>query len=490
MRPFPWNTQQVLAATGGAVISKATEMRFAGIGIDSRTIAPSDLFVAIPGEVHDGHRFVSDVLDRGVKGVMVAADQVAHIPLERIKAGGVVCVAVTDTIEALGALARFNRRRSELKVLAVTGSNGKTSTRMLMERVIAQKFETLGTTGNQNNHIGLPLTLLRLRPEHRSAILELGMSHAGEIAYLGRICEPDVGIITNVGPAHLEQLGSLEQVARAKGELLDTIRPGGTAILNADDPRVAALAENLKREVVFFGTDKRAAVRAEHIRLTETATAFTLTLPPGRITVNLATPARVMVFNALAAAAAGLVMGVPLELIQAGLESFIPPLGRMGMRSLDPNMVLVDDTYNANPVSMEAAITMLAGMHAHRRKIAVLGEMLELGPQAADLHREIGRIAAQAPIDRLYLTGNFAAAIADGALEQGMAPDRIFCGTKTEVTERLCRQLRAGDLILVKGSRGMAMETVVETIMGRAAEPAKINHNNQPHQGQRRDTTP
>lgn len=466
MKPFPWSTAQVLAATGGSVISKATEMNVAGIGIDSRTIGPDHLFVAIAGESHDGHRFVCDVLDRGVKGVMVAADQVAHIPLERINTDATVCVAVADTIQALGALARFNRRRGDLTVLAVTGSNGKTSTRMLMERVIAHKYATLGTTGNLNNHIGLPLTLFRLTPEHQTAIVELGMSHCGEIAYLGGICEPDVGVITNVGPAHLEQLGSLENVARAKAELLHAIRPGGTAVLNADDPRVAALAENLDRAVVFFGTTERAAVRAENIRLTETAAAFTLVVPSGRMDVTLATPARVMVSNALAAAAAGVVMGVPVELIQAGLESFTPPLGRMGLRPLGRDMLLVDDTYNANPASMAAAMEMLTRMHPHRRRIAILGEMLELGPESADLHRQIGRIAAETPMDRLYLTGHFAAAVADGAMDRSMAADRIFCGTKAAIIERLYQELQAGDLILVKGSRGMAMEAVVEAIVG------------------------
>jgi UDP-N-acetylmuramoyl-tripeptide--D-alanyl-D-alanine ligase len=182
--------------------------------------------------------------------------------------------------------------------------------------------------------------------------------------------------------------------------------------------------------------------------------------------VTLATPARVMVSNALAAAAAGVVMGVPVELIQAGLESFTPPLGRMGVRPLGRDMVLVDDTYNANPASMAAAMEMLARMHPHRRKIAILGEMLELGPESADLHRQIGRIAAETPMDRLYLTGNFAAAVADGAMDRSMAADRIFCGTKAAIIERLYQELQAGDLILVKGSRGMAMEAVVEAIVG------------------------
>ena len=439
-------------------------MGFAGIDIDSRTIGPDHLFVAIAGESHDGHRFVADVLDRDVKGVVVADDQVANMPMDRMAAGSIACVAVPDTIRALGMMARFNRNRGSLKVLAITGSNGKTSTRMFMDLVISKKFETLSTRGNLNNHIGLPLTLFRLTPAHQTALLELGMNHAGEITHLGRICQPDVGVITNVGPAHLEGLGSIDNVALAKGELLHTIRPGGTAILNADDPRVAALANTVDRSVIYFGSNDRAQVRADDIRLTEAGMAFTLATLSGRIAVTLATPARVMVSNALAAAAAGEFMGVPLDLIKSGLEAFSPQVGRMGIRMPGRDIRVVDDTYNANPSSMAAAIETLARMHGNRRTIAVLGDMLELGPQSAALHREIGRAVGDARIDRLYVAGSFATTVADGAMDRQMGTDRIFTGTKEAIIDRLNHQLQAGDLILVKGSRGMAMEQVIEAI--------------------------
>jgi UDP-N-acetylmuramoyl-tripeptide--D-alanyl-D-alanine ligase len=466
MRPFGWTAEQVLTATGGRLISGSADMAFAGIGIDSRTIDPDGLFVAIAGESHDGHRFVADVLDRGVRGVVVADDQVPHLPMARMADGGIVCIAVADTTQGLGAMARFNRNRGDLKVLAITGSNGKTSTRMFMEQVMSGSFSTLSTSGNLNNHIGLPLTLFRLAPRHQAAVLELGMNHAGEITLLGRICEPDVGVITNVGPAHLEGLGTIDNVARAKGELLTTIRPGGTAILNADDPRVAALAGRVDRPVVLFGIAAAAQVRADDIRPTEAGMAFNLATPAGRVPVNLTTPARVMVSNALAAAAAGVVMGVPLDRIQSGLEAFSPQAGRMGLRVLGSDIRLVDDTYNANPASMAAAIETLARMHGNRRTIAVLGDMLELGPQSADLHREVGRAVGGARLDRLYVAGNFAAAVAEGAMDRQMAASRIFCGTKAAIIEQLNGELQAGDLILVKGSRGMAMEAVVEAIVG------------------------
>jgi UDP-N-acetylmuramoyl-tripeptide--D-alanyl-D-alanine ligase len=465
MKPFGWTPEQVLAATGGSLISGSADIEFAGIGIDSRNIDPDHLFVAIAGESHDGHRFVVDVLERGIKGVVVADGQVANMPVTRMAADGIACIAVADTTRALGEMARFNRNRGSLKVLAITGSNGKTSTRMLMDPVIAKTFSTLSTSGNLNNHIGLPLTLLRLAPGHNAAVLELGMNHAGEITRLGRICEPDVGVITNVGPAHLEGLGTIENVARAKGELLHTIRPGGSAILNADDPRVAALADSVDRPVVYFGSTDRAQVRSEDIHLTEAGLAFTLVTPSGRIPVTLATPLRVMVSNALAAAAAGEVMGVPLDLIQAGLEAFRAQAGRMDIRVLGGDIRLVDDTYNANPGSMAAAIETLATMHGHRRAIAVLGDMLELGAQSAVLHRQIGRVVGDAHIDQLYVAGNFASAVADGAMDRQMEAERIFCGTKQAIIEQLNQQLQEGDMILVKGSRGMAMEQVVEAIV-------------------------
>jgi UDP-N-acetylmuramoyl-tripeptide--D-alanyl-D-alanine ligase len=464
MTPYAWTTTDIREATGAALVCGTPETAFAGIGIDSRTIAADQLFVAIAGESHDGHRFVVDVLDRGVAGVVVAEAQVDRLPMDRIRAAGIACLTVSDTTRALGDLARFNRRRGPLAVLAVTGSNGKTSTRVLMDQVVGRQFTTLATHGNLNNHIGLPLTLFRLAPDHRAAVLELGMNHPGEIHYLGGICEPDVGVITNVGPAHLEGLGSIENVARAKGELLDTLRPGGTAILNADDPLVAALGRGTDRTVVYFGVAESARVRAENIALSDAGTVFTLSMPSGRTRVTLATPARVMVANALAAAAAGEVMGVPLDRIKAGLEAFVPQVGRMGMRSLGRDIRLLDDTYNANPASMRAAIETLAGLKGRRRTIAVLGDMLELGDQSAALHRQIGRVVADNGIDRLYATGQFADHVADGARDGGLADAQIVCDGKSDLTDRLVASLAAGDLILVKGSRGMAMETVVAAI--------------------------
>ncbi|GAB6904832.1 UDP-N-acetylmuramoyl-tripeptide--D-alanyl-D-alanine ligase [Desulfosarcina cetonica] len=464
MSPYRWTIEKVMTATDGRLVCGSAQLDLAGIAIDSRTVLPDQLFVAIAGESHDGHRFIAQVLDSGVKGVVVADAQVSNLPLERMRTEGVACVRVPDTTRALGDLARFNRRRGGVKVVAVTGSNGKTSTRMLMELVIGQTFVVLATSGNMNNHIGLPLTLFRLGPAHHAAVLELGMNHAGEIDTLGRICEPDVGVITNVGPAHLEGLGSIDNVARAKGELLGTIRAGGTAVLNGDDPRVAALGQPLDCPVVYFGTGPDAQVRAESIRLTAMGMTFVLVTPSGSVPVRLATPSRVMVGNALAAAAAGEILGVSLDRIQRGLERFEPQVGRMGIRRLGHDIRLIDDTYNANPASMLAAIETLAALRGESRTIAVLGDMLELGEASSALHHKVGERVGQLDIDRLFVTGTFADSVAAGALGRRMPASGIFSGSQAEITAELCRQLAPGDLVLVKGSRGMAMERVVEAV--------------------------
>jgi UDP-N-acetylmuramoyl-tripeptide--D-alanyl-D-alanine ligase len=463
--PYAWTTRQALKATRGTLVSGPEEREFSGVGIDSRTIAPGDLFVAIAGETHDGHKFVGNVFDQGGRGFLVEEKKKNVLPLDRMAAADAVCIAVQDTTRALGDLARCNRNRGDLTVLAITGSNGKTSTRRLMESVVSGHCATLSTRGNLNNHIGLPLTLLGLRAQHQAAVVELGMNHAGEISYLGSICQPDVGVITNVAPAHLEGLDTLENVAAAKGELLATIRPGGTAILNMDDFRVAALADGFFGQVVFFGFSDRARVRAEKIRPTESGLAFTLITPSGEVDIRLATPAKVMIANALAAAAAGEVLGISLEKIKAGLEDFVPTAGRMGIRRLGRGIHLLDDTYNANPGSMAAAIDTLAGLPDDGRKIVVLGDMLELGTSSESLHEEVGQIVGRAGIDRLYAVGEFAPALAAGALAEGMAGEQVFTGTKDEIIQQLLGELQKGDFVLVKGSRGMAMETVVEALV-------------------------
>ncbi|MDF1591283.1 MAG: UDP-N-acetylmuramoyl-tripeptide--D-alanyl-D-alanine ligase [Desulfobacterales bacterium] len=459
--PIPWTTADLLAATGGDLLSGDMRQFFGDISIDSRSIAAGSLFVAIRGQVHDGHRFIPQALAAGVRGIIVDGSMRETLALDILKKQGVVVIAVKNTTRALGDLAGFNRKRAGISVVAITGSNGKTSTKEMTAAVVAQRFRALATSGNLNNEIGLPLTLLKLEPRHQWAVLELGMNHAGEIRRLAEICRPDVGIITNIGRAHLEGLGSLDGVMRAKGELLEKINPGGRAVLNADDPRVMELAKKTDLAVTFFGFSEDAAVRALAVKSTAATVSFRLILPAEEINITLAAAGRFMVYNALAAAGVGLTLGFSAAEIKTGLESFKAVGGRMNIIQTRKNVSVVDDTYNANPASMQAAIAALGELKGNKRGILVIGDMLELGHGSETLHREIGAFSARAHTDRLYLTGDYAEAVKAGALEGGTDAGTIFSGTHAEILADLTGRLKTGDWVLVKGSRGMAMEKIV-----------------------------
>ncbi len=461
-RPIAWSTAQVIEATGGKLLAGDGNREFAGIGIDSRTISSNDLFVAIVGDVHDGHSFASNVIEQGVRGLVVNREKVALLPLAQWQTAAITCIAVDDTTRALGDLAAFNRRRTPARVVAITGSNGKTTTRQMTACVLARQFNTLVPVGNFNNQIGLPLTLLRLTPAHQWAVLELGTNSPGEIARLAAICAPDIAVITNIGPAHLEKLGSLEGVQREKGDLLKALGHDGKAALNADDPRLMQLAQETDREVLLFGLSSRAAIRAADVSETDGGITFVLSGAGESVAVRLNSPGRFMVANALAAAAVGHLLGIPAAAIKAGLEDFRPVSNRMNLVHLANGITVINDTYNANPDSMKAAITTLKAMAAGKRTIFVAGDMLELGEHAESLHRQIGAEAARAGIRKLWACGEFAEAVVSGARAQGMPGADAVTGTQEQIIADLRHQLRPGDWVLVKGSRGMRMEKVVE----------------------------
>lgn len=459
-----WHLNDIIQATGGRLqYGAATE--FDGIGIDSRMITAGKLFVAICGTVHDAHKFIPQVVAKGVRGIVVEERTAAEEDYSAWKAQGVTCVAVRDTTQALGALATFQRRLMNIPVIAITGSNGKTTTRQMTALVIAQRYKTLATEGNLNNEIGLPLTLFRLTPEHQAAVLELGINHAGEMSRLGTICRPTIGLITNVGPAHLEFFGSMQAVARAKGELLAHIDSGGYAVLNSDDDLVAALAARASGKVLFYGQSSRADVRAESISEAADGVHFELILPHGRSAVHLKTPGRFMVSNALAAAAAGYLAGIDARDIKAGLESFKPVKGRLTVITTANGVHLIDDTYNANPASMAAAIHTFTGLKGTGRGFIVLGDMLELGDTAPALHHQVGSLAGGARAVKLFAYGDHAQDVISGARKAGMNQGRLQAASKEEIEADLLRELKPGDWVLVKGSRGMAMETIVYAVL-------------------------
>lgn len=462
---IPWRTSDILDATRAERLCGNADGIFAGIAIDSRNAEAENLFVAIRGEVHDGHAFLDDVIGRGVRGVMIDRREADTLPVAKWAKKNILCLAVEDTTRALGDLAAFHRTRAGVSVVAITGSNGKTTTREMILSILARRFHTLSPERNFNNEIGVPLTLFRLGHRHQWAVLELGMNHAGEIARLTEICSPDVGVITNIGPAHLEGVGSMEGAAAAKGELLDGMEPEAWVVLNADDPRVTALGDRAAQSVLYFGRSKSARVRAETIRARAGSVSFDLVLPSDRSRVKLKTPGAFMVSNALAAAAVGHLLGLPPGEIRAGLEAFRPVAGRMHLIETDRRISVIDDTYNANPGSMAAAIRTLAAMNPSGRTVLVAGDMLELGENAEGLHGEIGTLCAESRIDRLWVTGDFAGAVAAAAKGAGMDPDGITTGSKPSLIDGLTRSLEGGDVVLVKGSRAMKMEEIVTALL-------------------------
>jgi UDP-N-acetylmuramoyl-tripeptide--D-alanyl-D-alanine ligase len=421
---LPWTINEILEATGGELLCGDETQRFEKVCIDSRSIDPNDLFVAIVGEVHDAHAFISDVVEQGARGLMVNSQKARDLPVSAWQTQNIACVAVSDTTRALGDLAAFHRARTDAAIIAITGSNGKTTTRQMTAAVVARKFNTLSTIGNYNNQIGVPLTLLRLAPEHRWAVVELGTNSPGEIARLAQICAPDIGVITNVGPAHLEGLSSLDGVMREKGQLLDHLKPEGKAVLNADDRRVSKIAARTKKDVLFFGLSDKATIRATAVNEKSSGISFNLNLPRESLTVNLKVAGHFMVVNALAAAAVGQMLGLPAAEIKAGLETFEPAWGRMNILQTASGIHVIDDTYN--------------------------------------LHRQVGVWAATANISKLLVTGEYAEAVAGGAKEAGMQNENIFTGSQENILAALKDTLKPGDWVLVKGSRGAHMDTIVE----------------------------
>lgn len=449
----------ILAATGGEVVAGGDAAGVSGVSTDSRTVEADELFIPLRGERFDGHEYLDAASARGVRLALVERRWLAgrQLPVD------VTCIAVDDTLRALGDLAACHRRRFDIPVVAVTGSNGKTTTKEMLAAILARTGEGLKTEGNLNNLIGVPRMLFRLTEAHRWAVLEIGMSEFGEIDRLAEIVRPDVGIITNAYPAHLETLGSVEGVARAKGELFLRLEPGSCAVYNADDPLIARCPspEGVKR--VSFGL-RGGDVTAEDVEnLGKKGQQFTLRFPDGSITVTLHAFGSHNVANALAAAAAARVLGVMPDEIAHGLGEFMPYARRFNLEEVG-DVVLVDDSYNANPASMAAALTTLREIKGGGRAVAVLGDMLELGTGAEEAHRQLGRLAATC-VDRLYVLGAMAGTVAAGALEGGLEERHVtIAADHDEIVADLRRTAATGEMILVKGSRGMAMDRVSEGI--------------------------
>jgi UDP-N-acetylmuramoyl-tripeptide--D-alanyl-D-alanine ligase len=430
---------------GTAVINK--------VSTDSRTIKPGELFLALRGENFEGHDFVEGSAKAGATGGLVDLNWAGSVP------NNFALLRATDTLQAYQTLAANYRRSLALKVLAITGSNGKTSTKDFAASVLARRFRVTKTEGNFNNHVGLPRTILEATSADQVAVWEIGMNHPGEIAALSKIAAPDAAIVTNIGVAHIEFMGSREAIAAEKGALAEAIETQGTVILNADDPFSEGIAARTRAKIVSAGT-RGGAVRAIEIRQSADGSEFTIVEGAHRCRAQLPVAGTHMVQNALLAVAAGRAFGLSIEECAAGLAAAPLTKARLQIKEIG-GVQFLDDSYNANPDSMKAALRTLVELDAEGKRIAVLGEMRELGAESERGHREIGETAATLGVDQLITIGDAAELIAEGARTAGL--DKVSSARSTsEAAKLLSEMAEPGDLVLIKGSRAARTEEVIE----------------------------
>jgi UDP-N-acetylmuramoyl-tripeptide--D-alanyl-D-alanine ligase len=429
-----------------------------GYSIDSRTVGEGQLFFAVKGERLDGHDFVEQALGNGAVAAVVRKDELLRYRVQTR------LLAVEHTLAALQTLATAVRKLWGKPVIAVTGSAGKTTTKEAIAHLLGVRFRVLRSEGNFNNHFGLPLMLLKLEPQHDVAVIEMGMSHAGEIRALAKIAQPETAVVTNVAPVHLEFFDSIAGIARAKYELVESLPANGTAVLNADDEYVSQFGRDFKGKVVMYGTSATAEVRAEKILSKgREGTEFELVIGGVRATVRLPLVGEHNVLNALAALAVGLERGMkPSEGIAA--LATLAPADKRGQVLQLGNIVAINDCYNSNPKALEAMVDALAAMAAKRR-IVVAGEMLELGPGGEELHRQAGRHIAEMKIDLLLGVRGLAQSMVEAARQAGICAE--FAASSEEAGEWLKREMRDGDVVLLKASRGVKLEKALEIWQGR-----------------------
>lgn len=459
---------RLVEVVAGEVLVGHSEMMVNGLATDSRRVEPGNAFVAFSGENADGHEYLIPAIERGARMLVVTAPPGDITPALEVAADrDVYVVRVRDALAAVQALASFHRGRMFCPVIGVTGSTGKTTTKDFITSVVSQGFRVIATEGNQNNELGVPLTILRAGADTDVLVVEMAMRGAGQIADLAKIARPTAGLVTNVGTSHIELLGSQEAIARAKGELVEAVASEGRVFLNGDDAFSEGLMSHSSAQVVLYGLDARCDVRAEDLQTdADSLPSFKLVTELGTRDVKLAIPGRHNAYNALAATAVALYLEIPLDEIVAGLESSQP--GQMRMQSFETatGVRVINDAYNANPTSMRAAIETLSEISGAAKRVAVLGDMAELGSLTELAHFRIGEEVARLPIDILVTVGERAVRIADGARAEGLADSAIRpCLSTAEATEVLDDLLEAGDVVLVKGSRVMGLERVVEGIV-------------------------
>ena len=458
-------TQDCLNALEGQLLRGDLACPFRGVSINSRTVVRGELFVCIKGDRFDGHDFLADVIEKKVGGIIISDPE--KLPSKPVRSEEEPFVIhVQDTLKALQDLASFQRKRFPLQVVAITGTNGKSTTKEMIASILETKFKTLKTQGNLNNHIGVPLTLLKREPSHEMGVLELGMSAAGEIKRLAEIAQPDIGVITNISEGHLVQLKSLKDIQSAKGELFDALTEQSTAIVNADDPLVLELARSLRAKTVTFGIDQPADVRASEIENKDNlGFQFKVSLFDKTLSVRLPYLGYCNIYNALAALATGYSLGIKEDAMTRGLENY----QRMSQRNekiQHKEIDLINDSYNANPRSMTEALKTLDSFKTQGRRIFVIGDMLELGDRSITAHQKLGEEIAASKTNILIALGKLASLSAKSA--QALAGEKIQIlelASHQEAAEFLTQEAVSGDCVMFKGSRGAAMEKVLQIFM-------------------------
>jgi UDP-N-acetylmuramoyl-tripeptide--D-alanyl-D-alanine ligase len=457
-------------ATHGKIIHGSEGLGFRGVSINSRTVQPGELFVCIQGDRFDGHDFLSEVLAKKVAGIMLSnakpLDEVGDLSKTEI-----FVIQTQDTLVALQDLARFYRSQIPARVIGVTGTNGKSTTKEMIACVSETRFKTHKTEGNLNNHIGLPLSVLKMDRDHEVAVLEMGMSGEGEIRLLADIARPDTGLITNISEAHLEELKTIRNVQAAKGELFSALEPGHTAIINADDPLVLELANTLRTKKITYGIENPADVRASEIRQRNNeGFDFKVKLFDQEFSMSLPFLGACNIYNALAAVATGHSLGLSPDDMSVGLGHCRLMGQRYEIIEKD-SITLINDAYNANPRSMEESLKTLVQYETSGRKILVIGDMLELGDLAQSAHRELGEKIAKLTIDLLVTVGDLSALVSEGALHAGMRKDRVIhLNSHDEAKDFLRQNIISNDCLLFKASRGARLEEIIHAL----AEPSTL----------------
>lgn len=447
------------------------DIAFSSVAIDTRTLTQGDLYIALKGEQFDGHQFVAQAVKKGCSSLVVSDESLVRVQTDEPKTP---CLIVNNTLSALGECSRINRERFSGPVIGLTGSSGKTSTKNMLESILLEQGATCATQGNFNNEVGVPLTLLSINDQHKFAVVEMGARKLGDIMYLSKLVQPDVAILLNAGTAHIDIFGSQENIAKAKGEIFNELKPGSAAVVNFDDPANEAWLDSLegKSILTFSLNNANADIFASEIRCDDTSCRFNLNYSGSKQAINLPVPGQHNILNSLASSAAAIHLGFDLSVIATGLEKLSAVSGRLMSIPCSERLVIIDDSYNANPASMKAALDVLALRTGF--KVAVLGEMAELGDFSRKLHLELAKYIAASMVDRVYLIGAYAKEMAEviglkaiaaesksAILESLEQCDHIF-----DVHEQYNELVTTS--ILIKGSRSTAMDELVDMIIKRA----------------------